>query len=372
MCSTAATGSSFPSPFGRSFLARIRPLEPDDIAQIVALRRQAFAHSAVASDSALASYYRTLFFENPWYESRFPSLVYAEQGGEVRGFIGAIPRPMLLGSERLTAVVSTELMVAPESRGLVGPTLVRRLFEGGQDLTFSDRSNNQAKVLYESLGGTTAPWYSLYWAIALDGSRMSFGGAANTAPGLTSRIIRGAANSLNRLSTRFTRYSALPLPTRHEPLIPETVVSNIRRVGGQNALTPEYRTESFAWLLKRLTDRPGRMASAQVTHDGAIVGWFVYAFRSSREAEVVQLAAFPRREEMVFDHLVQHAVGEGANILRGRLDRRFATVLSDRGVPLTLGHPWTVVHSRRKDVANEFVNGNAFFSRLEAEWWISS
>lgn len=351
-------------------MTKIRPLGPDDIGQIVALRRQAFAHSAVASDSALELYYRMLFFENPWFENRFPSLVYAEPGGQVRGFVGAIPRPMFLGAERLTAVVSTELMVAPECKGFVGPALLRRLFEGEQDLTFSDRSNSQAKALYESLGGATAPWYSLYWAISLDGSRLSFGGAGKAAPGLTSRVLRRAAHSLDRLSTRFTRYSAMSLGTRHEPLSPETVVSNIRIVGGPNALIPEYRPQSFTWLLMRLADGPGRLASAQVTHDGAVVGWFVYAFRAPREAEVVHLAAFPGRQEMVFEHLLQHAVGEGANILRGRLDRRFATVLSDRGVPLTLGHPWTVVHSRRKDVANEFVNGNAFFSRLEAEWWI--
>jgi len=353
-------------------LTKIRPLEPDDIGQIVALRRQAFAHSAVGSDSALELYYRTLFFENPWYENRFPSLVYAGPGGNVRGFVGAIPRPMLLGTERLTAVVSTELMVAPEGNGFVAPALLRRLFEGGQDLTFSDRSNSKAKALYESLGGTTAPWYSLYWAISLDGSRLSFAGAGKVDRGFGSGVLRRGADTLNRLSARFTRPSAVVLPTRHEPLLPETVVENIRRVAGQNALIPEYRAESFVWLLERLEDGRRRLASAQVTSEGAVVGWFVYAFRSPGEAEVIHLAAFPGRQEMVFEHLLQHAVGEGATILRGRLDRRFATVLSDRGVPLTLAHPWTVVHSRRKDVANEFVNGNAFFSRLEAEWWIST
>ena len=353
-------------------MTRIRPLEPDDIGQIVALRRRAFAHSTVPSDSALESYYRTLFFENPWFENRFPSLVHTEPGGPISGFVGAIPRPMLLGGERLTAVVSTELMVAPESRGLVGTTLLRRLFDGGQDLTFSDRSNSQAKALYESLGGTTLPWYSSYWAISLDGSRMSVGGAGSTARGLSARVLRRSIDSLNRLSARFTRPAEVSLPTRHEPLLPETVVSNIRRAAGKDALIPEYQTQSFAWLLMRLADGRRRLASAQVTCDGALVGWFVYAFRSPREAEVIQLAALPGRQQMVFDHLAHHAVAEGATILRGRLDRRFAVILSDLGVALTLGNPWTVAHSRRKDLAHELVNGNAFFSRLDAEWWIST
>ena len=355
-------------------MSHIRPLEPDDIRQIVALRRRVFTHSAHTADSSLALYYRALFFENPWRSERFPSLVYEEPSGEIRGFLGAIPRPMLLGAERLTAITSTELMVAPEARGFVGPTLLRRLFEGEQDLTYSDRSTHQAKALYEGLGGSTAVWYSLYWTVPLDGSRLNFeravaGGAAR---GLTTRALRRAAKSLDRLSSRFIRSSADRLLTRDEPLVPETVINSMRKVTGQDALIPEYEIHTFVWLLQRLAELPGRLVTVQVRHEGALVGWFVYAIRLQGYAEVIQLAALAGRQGMVLDHLLHHAGGEGVGVLRGRLDRWFAPVFSDRGVPLTLGHPWTVVRSRRQDVVAQFLSGNAFFSRLEAEWWIGT
>ena len=354
-------------------MSQIRPLEPDDIRHIVALRRRVFSHSAQTSDSSLESYYRVLFFENPWRDPRFPSFVYEESDGEIRGFVGAIPRPMLLGRQRLTAVTSTELMVAPESRGLVGTALFRRLFAGEQDLTFSDRSNAQARALYEGLGGATAVWYSLYWSVSLDGSPLNFGvSKRESSPRLAARALSRAAKSLDRLSNRLTGSSKDRLMTRDEPLSPETIIANMRKASGKNALIPEYETHTFSWLLQRISDGGGRVVSAQVTHDGELVGWFIYVVRPNRDADVVQLAAFANRQGEVLDHLVQHAAGEGARVLRGRADRQFAPVFSDRGVPLTLGHPWTAVSSARPEVTAQFLSGNAFFSRLDAEWWIGT
>jgi hypothetical protein len=353
-------------------VSQIRPLEPNDIDQIVGLRRRVFTHSAQPSDSSLAAYYRVLFFENPWRDDRFPSFVHEESNAEIRGFVGSIPRPMVLGGERLMAVTSTELMVAPEARGFIGPALFRRLFAGEQDLTLSDRSNHQARTLYEGLGGTTAVWHSLYWTLPLDGSRPNFGSTTGAHQGLATRALRKASKSLDRLSARLMRTSAKQLPTLDEPLSPETVVTSLRKVTGQNALMPEYETHTFAWLLQRVAESAGRVVTAQVLHDGQLVGWFIYVIRSDGEAQVVQLAALSGRQEALLDHLIQHAIAQGVKVLKGRLDRQFASVLSDRGVPLTLGHPWTVVRSRRPELLAHFLTGNAFFSRLDAEWWIST
>lgn len=351
-------------------MSLIRPLEIRDIDRIVALRRRVFAHSTQSSDASLASYYRSLFFENPWRSDRFPSFVH-EETGQIRGFVGSIPRPMLLGAERLIAVTSTELMVAPEARGLVGPALFRRLFAGDQDITLSDRSNQQARALYESLGGTTVVWHSLYWTVPLDGSRLSFERAISR-HGLVPRLLRRASNSLDRIGARFVRQSARQLPTRDEPLVSDTLVTALRRVAGPNSLIPDYDARTLDWLLQRVTESAGRVASAQVLLDGELIGWFIYAIRPDGEAQVVQLAALTGRHERVLDHLIQHAINQGGRVLKGRADRHFSSVLSDRGVPLTLGQPWTVVRARRPELMAHFLGGNTFFSRLDAEWWIGT
>jgi hypothetical protein len=88
--------------------------------------------------------------------------------------------------------------------------------------------------------------------------------------------------------------------------------------------------------------------------------------------DVVQLAALSRREALVFDHLVYHAASKGGTVLRGRLDRRVAPLISARGLPLTLGQPWTLMRADRPDVAAQFLSGNALLGRLDAEWWIGT
>ena len=47
-----------------------------------------------SASQGLRDYYEKVFFENPWYEKEFPSLVYVNQNGELAGFLGCIPHHM--------------------------------------------------------------------------------------------------------------------------------------------------------------------------------------------------------------------------------------------------------------------------------------
>jgi predicted transcriptional regulator len=350
---------------------QLRSLEPSDIPQIVALRRRVYSQSAQESDAALARYYQALFFENPWHDERYPCFLQEDSSGEIVGFVGSIPRPMLLGAERLTAVIATELMVAPEARGFIGLKLLRQLLDGPQDLTYSDRGNDQARTLYEGLGGSAALWYSLYWNASLDGTRLRFDTAlGGSRRSFAARALRRASRLLDRLSNGSRPLNRIA--TRDEPLTPETVMSLMQRLAGKNTLVPEYEAHSFSWLMQRLVETRTfqRVVTAQVMRDSEVIGCFVYAIRQNREIEVVQLAALPRREGLTFDHLMHHAAGEGGTVLRGRFDRRLAPLISERGLPLTLGQPWTLVRSGRPNVTAQFLDGSALLSRLDAEWWI--
>jgi predicted N-acetyltransferase YhbS len=355
------------------FVNQLRSLEPADIPQIVALRRRVFSQPAQESDAALARFYRTIFFENPWHDERYPSLVHEGAAGEILGFVGSIPRPILLGAERLTAVTATELMVAPEARGgLVGLKLMRRLFDGAQQVTWSDRGNESGRALYEGLGGSVAPWYSLYWSASLDGSELRFDTGVGRGPrNVAARAVRRASRLLDRLSKSSLTQNGIA--TRDEPLTAETVMSFMRGLAEKNTLVSEYDARSFEWLMLRLaeTQKFERVVTAQVTHEGEAIGFFVYAIRRDGEIDVVQLAALAGREALTFDHLIRHAVGNGGTVLRGRLDRRFGPLISERGLPLTLGQPWTIVRSGRPDVTAQLLNGRALLSRLDAEWWIN-
>ena len=353
---------------------QLRPFAPRDIPEVVALKRLVFSKSAQQTEAALSRYYRLVFFENPWRDERYPSFVQEDSNGAIVGFCGAIPRPMLLGAERLTAVTATDLMVAPEARGsLVGLKMLRRLFDGPQDLTFSDRSNEAGRILFEGLGGSAALWYSLYWSVSLDGSALSFD---TTFGGGTPNLVVRAIRLASRLLDRVTRGSITQdrIPTRDEPLTAETVITLMRRLAAKNLLVPEYDDRSFAWLMQRLAEarRFKRVLSAHVAQDAESVGFFIYGIRPDNEVDVVQLAALPGREGVMFDHLTRHALDNGGKILHGRLDRRFARLISERRLPFTLAQPWAVVQSDRPDVTAQLLNGNAVLSRLDSEWWINA
>jgi hypothetical protein len=148
----------------------------------------------------------------------------------------------------------------------------------------------------------------------------------------------------------------------------------MQRLAGKNTLVPDYDAHSFGWLMQRLAEvrKFKRVVTAQVIHDGQPIGCFVYAIRHDNDADVVLLVALPGREALTFDHLMRHAAGSGGRALRGRLDRRFAQLVSERGLPVTLAQPWTLVRSGRPDVLAQLLNGNAFLSRLDAEWWIDT
>lgn len=353
-------------------MEQLRALEPGDIPQLVRLRRSVYKHSAHDNDESLARYYRTLFFENPWFDARYPSYIFDGGEGEAVGFIGAIPRPMLLGAERLTAVTATELMVAPDARGFVGVQLLRRLFDGGQAFTYSDRGNDIARGLFEGLGGSAALWYSLYWTASLDGSPLRFSAPGDAPGNFAMRALGAFGRRLDLMASR--RATSAHITTTDEPLKLATAVDITRRMAAKNTLVPEYDEKSFHWLLQRLTETRSsdRVVSAQIMHEGEAIGFFIYVVKPDSEIDLVQLTALPRREALAFDHLLHHAVGENGTVLRGRLDRRLAPLISEREFPLTLGQPWTLVRSSRADVASQFLNGNALLGRFDAEWWIGT
>jgi hypothetical protein len=356
-------------------VTELRPLEERDIPRISALRRQLFRQTS--QDGSLDQYYHRTFFENPWRSDAYPSWVLVGGSGEVAGFIGVIPRPCTLGAEKLTAVTTTEFMVVPEARGVSGLSLMRRALDGPQDLTVSDRCNEMARGVYEAMGGMLAAWYCSFWSVPLDGTRITFPSAVGDGPmrGLPAKVFRRAARAFDQVDARLGRrsFAASPPATADAPLALETVVSLVGKAAGASAIAPAYDIATLAWLLERLGDRreSERLITAQVTKEGVVIGWFIYLVRPDGEAQVVQLAALRSMEVRVFDHLLYHATVHGAAVLRGRMDRRFASAISERGLPLTLGQPWTVVRSRRPDLMAQFLSGTAFLSRLESEWWLS-
>src|SRR5207248_9686361 len=101
---------------------------------------------------------------------------------------------------------------------------------------------------------------------------------------------------------------------------------------------------------------------------GAAIGWYNYYAKKKEMGEVVDVAAASDKCGDVLDHLFDHAWERGLVAVRGRLTPRELPVLTEKRCVLESRGPWTVVHSRRREVMESIDGGEARLSRLDGEF----
>jgi hypothetical protein len=357
---------------------RLRPFRPDDIPAIVALRRRAFRFGQRSTPGTLAAYCEEIFCRNPWADPDLPSLVYENESGALAGFLGVIPRPMWYRGAPIRAAVATQLMVAPESRGLAGLRLARAFIEGPQDLSLSDTANDVARRLWRSVGGFDSPLHGMTWVVPL---RPLYHAAVRWAGagGLTRRVVARAARPIlvgtDAVMARRPGGIARRHPTGHvAPFDAAAVVDHVNRAAWGRSLRPRYEDDAFRWLLARAAEKAefGALRSAMVVETGGdVMGWCIWYARAGAVAEAVAVSARPGAEGAVFQHLRQEVWRDGARALAGRCDMPVLHQVDACGGRVRSRGPWLLYHAKRPEIAHDLVRGDAQVSRLDGEWWLS-
>ncbi|HEU5178986.1 MAG TPA: GNAT family N-acetyltransferase [Burkholderiales bacterium] len=352
-------------------MAGVRPFATGDIPAVAQLFSRVHPRAYWNSPGECEAYFHQMFFANPWVDERLPSWV-AMEGARAVGFIGVIPRPMRLRGRALQAAVVTQLMVEQENRhGLVAAQLLRKALAGPQTLTISDGANEASRRMWEALGGLTSTLYSLQWR----------------------RLLRPAQSALQRASSLHTRAAALlatpvavladvyaahyralrrPSGLIEEPLEGAALLEALERAAQRVALSPRYDEASLEWLLghARAKRRHGELHACLLRErGGAIAGWFLY-YANAATSKVLQLHAQDDAGHAVLDHLFQHAWRRGATVIEGRMEPRLARVLGQRHCLFQSTSAFALIHSRDAEVLGALARGDAFFSRLEGEWWM--
>jgi hypothetical protein len=105
--------------------------------------------------------------------------------------------------------------------------------------------------------------------------------------------------------------------------------------------------------------------------DGEVAGWFGHYVETRKISQVVFFAARRPAQALVMDHLLYDAARNGAIAVTGRLDPALLSVLGGPIHCLRYQPPWTLAYSRRPEILRALEKGDAFFSRLDGEWWLS-
>ncbi len=365
--------------FQNHFAGRVRALEAGDIAAVTRLYLDVYGAKYRGREQALEADLRRVFIDNPWYTPELPSLVFEEREGRIIGCVGVLPRPMRFNGRTVMAAVTHSFMVAPGQRAtLAAVRLVRRFFDGSQDLSLAD-VNDVSRRIWESAGGQASLLYGLNWTRPLRPSRYALAFLKNRGlPGPAAWLLEPVCRLMDMLIPRLApRALRLPEPeTSAGVLDAATLSQELSRFTDGRALNPVYDPVSAGWLLGLLeaNRRYGSLHKAVVRDSaGRPCGWYLYCMRPNRVAEVAQLVADAASAGAVLDRLFDDAKHRGAIAVTGQVDPLHLRCLSDRYCVFHQpADSCLMLHSRDPELLLAVETGSAFLTRLEGEWWISS
>src|SRR5215472_4157981 len=317
----------------------IRPFVEADIPQVVDLYWRLMRQREGSAPLELRSLFHKLYFENPWVDSNYPSLIYEGKSGDVIGFLGIIPRKMSLCGEPVRVAFGGNFIVQPGTRSnLAGPRLLGTYLGGSYAAWQTDSANDISRALLERLGFRTIPALNLHWIRPLKPSHYAIYALTRAASSAMASTLKVASKPICSLADSLaTHVKASPF-LQSEP-----------RLRGS-----ELDVET---LLQCLTN----------FRDGYSF-WAEYDVKPGSVGEVVQVGGDKKYTKDVLDHLFFDAWKQGVIGLHGVVDRRRMADFSDRGSIFTCRGGWNVAFSRNPKLLNVFECGKAFLTRLDGEW----
>lgn len=372
----------------RTSMKPIRPFLRDDIPQVADLHRRVFGVGGNAAGQPIsaslaqeyADYFETIFFQNPWHDEAFPSLVSQDASGKITGFLGVMPRRMTFRGRPLNVALSSQFIVEPDKRAMgAGLQMMKTFLLGPQDLSLTDEANAISRKLWEGFGGVTAPLYSFHWTRLLRPSRYAAALVASALgdPKLLAPFLLAArpvchlvdALAARKLPQRFSQ----PQPkVEAEELSQEGLLRCLSEFAESRALWPDYDAPSLGWLLKTIEHKTqwGDLRKLALYNlRGELLGWYLYHVKPGGTSNLLQIMAKKNSIEEVLDHLFYDAWQHGSLAVTGRLEPQFMPALIDKRCLLS-GAPWVLIQSHDPALLHSIQQGDALLSKLEGEWCI--
>lgn len=356
--------------------SRIRPLQREDVAQVVSLYERVMRSGARQPPPGLRPYFERIFLEHPWVDPDIPSLVYESDDGMIHGFLGSHVRRLRYDDTPVRMGCSGQLVADPSVRKKgVGTLLTRHYLAGPQDLSITDGATDQVRPMWERLGGHTAFLRSLSWTRILQPWRVTGGALLDRAGRATLKsTTRPIWSVLDAITHRLpgALFRVPEPPTHVHPLEPAAVVEHLPRITGHLRLCPDYDEAFLRCLFDEMAvvRTRGELVRCLVSEPGGrVLGWYVAYLQPGGISQVMQIAAAPRDVGAVVDQLLHHAQRSGTAAVRGRLEPLLFEVSQRRCV---LRHSeQALLHSReRPDVVSAIVLGEGMLTRMDGEWWM--
>lgn len=359
-------------------MGEIRRFEQSYVPEVAALWLKVFHRRRGPAGPSLQDYFREILLGNPWQDDELPSLVYLHHGKAV-AFLGVVPRPMLFEGQPVRAAIVTQLMADREEyRGIAGVELLRHLFRGPQDLTYTDGATEAAYLAWTASGARAAQLYALDWTRVLrQGAHLRSRLAARPQTG-----VRAAGHALAPLfgltdvmmakfPFRAVRPPATAFPS--QTAAADDMLACIREIGWRDPLQPVYEPAAFRWLLAQAATAGNRgVLRPAVVRDanGSLAGWYVYHAKRGGRSTVLQMGARNRKFDGVFEALLRDAWEQGASAVGGAALPRYLLPMSMLHSRFRYIGNGCLIHARETKILSCVLQGEAALSRLDGEWWM--
>jgi hypothetical protein len=347
----------------------VRPFTKDDIGPVADLFQRVFRKTKESAPSSLKTYFREIYFENPWFDQQFPSLVY-ESRGRIQGFLGKIPFPMTFKGREIVAAIGGNYMVDPEAHNpFAGVHLLKVFLSGSQRISMTDTGNELALKMWKGLGGSASPAHSMQWIrlirpghFGLSLLRKSHWLAAIGLLGwpvslLTDEIIR-------RVGTTAQGYT--------KELENDQLRQCLEYASKTRSLSPNYTRETLQWLLSKAAEKRQYGTLRRIAtygEDHSMVGWFLYYPNRNGIAQVLQIGSVAGSFKLVLDLWFKDANENGSLAVMGRMEPNYMKELTEKYCFHVHRSNYLLVHSTDVELSLAVHSGDAFLTRLEGEWW---
>lgn len=356
---------------------KIRPLQADDLPAVAqqyeALVRSGRAHASLG----LVAAFRDLFMDTAVSAPDIPSWVIETEAG-ISGFQGVQVREFDFKGERRRMASLGPLFIAPELRGrAAGVLLMKRALNGPQDLTVSDGATDEARRMWEQLGGTMAVPQSLQWTVALEPAKLlaQLGARRYRGSGMRSAMV-GAVKPLAALADRFiARRWRAPFmrPFGRVPdtslLSPDALCEIAGKLAMQYRLQVVYSRETADWLFAQLASFTcrGELLARAVSLRGRPLGWFIAYASQDGILSVMQLQAAAADVPRVLVAVLHEALQRRLLAVTGRLDGALPSALTPYRPQFAYGTR-VLVHAREREIVDAVLSLDASMARVDGEW----
>jgi hypothetical protein len=358
-------------------MGEIQAFSEEHVPDVAGLYLRALAGRPGPAGEALQEYFREIFLANPWTSPDIPPLVYLD-GGKAVGFLGVIPRLMdFRGRVIRVATVSQFMVDRKQHRGPAAIALLRRFFQGPQDLSYTDGAGEESHTVWIAAGGYGAHLYSFTWLRALRPVQATreFVDRTTGPLRLLSKASLGAAAPLDALLARLPGPFRPPRSTYvSRQVTAEEVLQSIQEVGWRGPLKPLYEASSFGWLLSQTAAARSRgdlcMAAVRAP-DGDLCGWYVCYAKRRGPATLLQIGV-RRRDQFngVFAALLGDAWEWGSTAVKGLAIPQFLVNLTQQFCLFRQASTCVLFRSRTPDLAETIFRGRADLTGLDGERWL--